>query len=108
MDELEHRLKEACLPEPSAELERRMSDVFAAARERQDRSRNTLRWWWMAALTGATVAAALVAVSPRRSLPKAEVMVHEVEAHGRMREMLLNPTTIDGSQPQFVFRVSTP
>lgn len=108
MDQFEQTLKDARLSEPSSDLDRRINNAFAAARGRRSKPRGTRLWWWMAALLTAGSGAILIFVSAHRSLPASEVIVYEIEAQGRLREMLLNPRTTDGAAPQFVYRSKTP
>ncbi len=109
MDELEQKLKCARLAAPSNGLDRRIDDTFAAARRRRTASRHVAAFWWgTAALATAGGMAALFVVSARPPFPVPQVAVYRIEAPGRMREMLLNPTMIRGVAPQFVFRVNTP
>lgn len=109
MDELEQRLKPARLAAPPAELDRRIDAAFAAARRRRRAARQGAFWWWTAALATAGGMTALLAVSTRRTFPTVpEVAVYQIEAQGRLREMLLNPTAPRDVLPRFVVHESTP
>ena len=108
MDELEQKLKQTPLAAPSAGLDRRLVEAFAAARRRREASPWAAFWWGTAALATAGSITALLLVSAHRSFPAPEVAVYRIEASGRMREMLLNPTMPREAAPQFVFRVNTP
>ncbi|HWA86581.1 MAG TPA: hypothetical protein VG710_10190 [Opitutus sp.] len=105
MNELEQRLKNARLAPPSAALERRIEDAFANARRRRRAARQGALWWWTAALATAGGMAALLVVSARRSFPAPVAAVYQIEAEGRLREMLLNPPPPEAGLPS-ALRVS--
>lgn len=108
MDELELKLKRARLTVPSGELDRRIGDEIAAASRRRKTSRKTTFWWWMAALATAGSMTALLIVSGSRPVPDPETAVIRIEAKGRMRELLVTPSTGRDTARQFLFHVNTP
>jgi hypothetical protein len=108
MDELEHKLKQARLAAPSAELDRRIGAAFATARRRRETSRRPEFWWWVAALATAGGMAALLVVSAHRPLPASAVAVYHVEAEGRLREMLLDSSAPQDVLPRFVVHEGRP
>jgi len=107
MNEIEQRLKAARLPEPSVDLDRRLEDAFETARERARGSRHA-SWWWG---VGAVAAAGLVVVAglmSRRvppSPPPGRAIVYQVEAQGRLRDLLVTPAGTRGGPPPLVIRV---
>ena len=108
MDELEQRLRSMRLAAPSADLDRHMDDVFLTARRIRNGSRKAVFCWWLAAVTAAGGTAALFLMAPRRSPPAPHAIVYQVEAQGRMRQMLLNPAASRDEPPRFIIHVSTP
>jgi hypothetical protein len=107
MDDYEQKLKHTRLVAPSAALDRRIEDTFAAARRRREEARKSEFWWWLAALATVGGMTALVVISPRRSFPATEVAVYRIEAQGRLREILLNPAISREPAPQFIVRETT-
>jgi hypothetical protein len=108
MDELEHKLKQAYLAAPSAELDWRVEAAFAAVRRRAETSRRPEFWWCLAALATAGGMAALLVVSAHRPLPASAVAVYHIEAEGRLREMLLDTSAPRDVLPQFVVHEGRP
>jgi hypothetical protein len=107
MNEIEQKIKNARLAMPSAELDRRIAGSVAVARRRQQVPRGGF-WWWAAALTAAGGVAAMLMFFAPRSLPAPAVAVYQIEAQGRLREMLLNPPATREVAPPFVFHVAPP
>ena len=108
MDELEAQLKRARRAAPSAELDRRLEAAFAAARRRRSASHRGAFWWSTAIVATLGAAAALVLVASHRPVPAPTVAVYHIEAEGRLRDMLLNPTAPREIAPQFVVHIDTP
>lgn len=107
MDEYEQKLKRTRLVAPSETLDRRIEDAFAAARRRRKGTQNSNIWWWLVALATIGSVTAVVIISPRRSLPTAEVTVYRVEVPVHLREILLNQATSSEPAPQFVVHEAT-
>lgn len=107
MDEIEQKLKNARLAVPSAGLDRRVAESVAAARRRQQAAPGGF-WWWAVAVTAIGGMAVMFTVSAPRSRPAPTVVVYQIEAQGRLREMLLNPAATGEAAPPFIFHVDTP
>lgn len=91
MTDLEQRLQALRPAAPSAALDRRLDQAFAAARRRAGDPRRAAYWWWLALSSAAAAAVALLFVAPRRPAPPPVEIVYHVEAQGRLRDMLLTP-----------------
>ena len=107
MDELEQRLKAMRLAAPPAEMDRHVDGIFSSARTRKQ-PRQAAFYWWLAATASVGGVAVLLLVAPRPSPPVPDAMVYHVEAQGRMREMLLNPSKNRDELPPFIVRITTP
>lgn len=90
-DDSEQRLRTLRLARPSAELDRRMDDLFSAAAHAP-----TARpgWWFvlMAPLAGVAAALAIFTVQAQRPAPVPAPLVCRIEPAGLMREMLVPAT----------------
>ena len=107
MEDYEQKLKHQRLAAPSAALDRRIEDTFAAARRGRERATRPAFWWWLAALATVGGVTTLVVISPRRPVPTTEVTIYRIEAEGRLREILLNPAISREPSPQFVVHDAT-
>jgi hypothetical protein len=90
MNDLEQYLK--CLPlaAPSADMDRRLGDEFAADRNRKQ-SRATTIWWSLAAITTIGFAAALLVMRSAQPPSPAPPLIYRFEARGQLRQLLLEP-----------------
>jgi len=102
MNDLEKQLSALPLAAPSAELDRRLDDAFAAAARPAPLA---APWWSLAALglAGAAAALALLLHSPP---PPAPQLVYRFEAQGALRALLLEPPTSRAAPPSIVVRVN--
>jgi len=108
MDELEQRLREARLAEPSADLDRRVVAAFGAARPPVAAPRRPVSGWWLATAAAAGGVAALLWLTPEPAAPARRETVYRFEAQGRMRDMLLNTPGNDDVAPAFVIQAGRP
>lgn len=101
-EDLEHRLRSLRLARPSAELDRRMDDLFASAANAP-----TARpgWWFalMAPLAGVAAALAVFTMQAQRPAPVPAPLVCRIEPAGLMREMLV--PAMRGPLPSFEAKV---
>jgi len=107
MDELEQKLREARLAEPSADLDRRIAAAFGAARPPVASPRRLGLAWWLAAAAAGGVAA-LVWLTPEPAAPARRETIYRFEAQGRMRDMLLNAPGNGDITPAFVIQAGRP
>ena len=108
MNELERSLQSAPLAAPSASLDRRMGDLFAAAHT-PSRSRTAFPWAWLAGTAAFAAMLVLLLALPQGSLPPApKTVAYQVEAQGRMRQLLLEPPAGPDSLPHFLLSSPTP
>ncbi len=94
MNDPEKHLRDLRLAPPSADLDRRMDDAFAAAADANPIWRR--RWWWLTALplgTAATFLFLLLRPVPEPPPSPARAVVYEIEPQGLMRDLLLTPPT---------------
>jgi len=107
MNELEQRLKTARLLEPSGNLDRRIDEAFDAARKGA-RGPRLAPWLWGAGAAAAAAAAGLVLFaghwSRRVPPPAGRAIVYQVEAQGRLRDLLVTPAGTRGGPPPFAIR----
>ena len=108
MDDIEQRLKSARLAAPSRELDRRIDEIFSVAGKRPQRRRQPVLWWWLAAISTVCATCVVFFISSRQPLAPPEPLIYRVEASGRMRDMLLNPTARQTALPHFTVRVDVP
>jgi hypothetical protein len=106
MNELEQDLRAMRLAAPSAELDRRLMDAFAAAGRTRRPALKATPWWWLAAVTTAGAVAALLLAWP--SSAASSPVVYRIEAQGRMRALLLEPPAGRERPPRFVLRAGAP
>lgn len=99
-DDLEQRLRALRLARPSAELDRRMDEVFRqAALSEVSMPRH---WWWLAAPAAGVVAASLALIMKPPAVPAPpQPVVYHVEAPDVMREWLA-PASIESRPPPVV------
>lgn len=90
-DDPEQRLRALRLARPSAELDRRMDDLFAAATNAPVARPG---WWFalMAPLAGVAAALAIFTMQAQRPAPVPPPLVCRIEPAGLMREMLVPAT----------------
>ena len=107
MDDLEQKLQSMRLASPPASLDRRIEETFAAAwRNAAEREAPGLLWWLTRVAAGAGVAA-LIFVAILRPIPPAAPAVYQVEAEGRLRDMLRNTVAEhDGPPAPFAIHVN--
>lgn len=106
MNDLEHELGAMPLAGPSADLDRRLNDAFAAAARTRNSARWATLWWGLAAATVAGAAVALLLLAPRSPPPPASPSVYRIEAEGRLRQLLLAPPASRALPPRFVVRTN--
>ena len=104
MDDLEQRLESLRLASPSASLDRRIEETFAAARRNATVERAPGLLWWLTRVVAGAGVAVLILVAILRPVPPAAPVVYRVEAEGRLRDMLLN-TVVEHDRPPAPFAV---
>jgi hypothetical protein len=104
-DDIEKLLGNACLAPPSAGLDRRMNELWAAGATGQPAARRS-RWWWLALPAAGTIAASLFLLS-RQTIASAPIqpVLYQIEAKGQMREWLLNPASESLPPPKMIVSV---
>jgi len=102
MNDLEKQLSALPLAAPSAELDRRLDDAFAAAA----RPATISAPWWSLAALGLAGAAAVLALVLHSPPPPAPQLVYRFEAQGALRALLLEPPASRASPPSIVVRVN--
>ncbi|HVZ63604.1 MAG TPA: hypothetical protein VG936_03375 [Lacunisphaera sp.] len=108
MDDLEQHLQRARLAEPSADLDRRIEAAFSARRNPPAVAVVSMRHWWLGAIAAGLSLAAGLVVSIRREPPRPETVVYQIEAEGRLRDMLLNVAPEPEGLPNFAGRGTSP
>ncbi len=102
-DDLEPRLRALRLAEPSAEHDRRMTELFANFAA----TPNARPGWWLALvapLAGVAAALAMFTLPGERYAPP-EPLLYRIEPEGLMRELLMPPSR--APVPVFEATVST-
>lgn len=101
MDDLEQRLRAARLTEPSPGLDRRIEAAFREVRRDPRPTDHPHPRWWLGALAAGLSLAAGLLVSIRPTPPPPRPVVYQIEAEGRLRDLLLNPAGNTEALPRF-------
>jgi hypothetical protein len=112
MNHSDEQLRNAPLASPSEALDRRMQEVFESAASTQPSRRRESTWRWVGALAAATGIAAVftVVATHHRPVPArsaATQVLCSIEAHGPMRQLLLDLPAGNRPPPHFSVSVST-
>jgi ferric-dicitrate binding protein FerR (iron transport regulator) len=108
MSEFERALKAVRLAAPSAALDQRMNETFAAAARTPQRLRKPMLSWWLAGVGAFGAAAACLLVLQWSHPPSPVPIEYRFEARGRMRQLLLDPPTTANQLPHFEVSTSSP
>ncbi len=104
-DDLEKRLRDIHLAPPSADLERRIKELFVAGTSDRPAARR-IRWWWLALPAAGTIVASIFLMSrPNLAPPPIQPVIYQIEAKGLMREWLLTPPPESLAPPKMIVSV---
>jgi len=108
MNDLEQKLKNMRLADPSADLDRRMNETLGAVARTPLSSRGLGRWLQVSAwaASGAAAVFLLVLLAARKNKP--EPIVYRIEAKDSLRLLLLTPPSTADTQPRFIINGSAP
>ena len=103
MNNFENQIRAVRLGPPSANLNRRVEELFVSAVKSRPAVHRRL-WWMLLPVVGA-LAASFVITSRRQPPPLVQSAVYQIEAKGLMRDWLLTPPAESLTPPAMIVTV---